>query len=231
VGFVWFLGGILGGDGLISGGEALCGLRGLWVLGEGEDNICGLWRVWGLAMVGVAELEGFWGGVCADDGGWSSFWEEMGFGSLHGGEDVVLGSDCTAGSICGGAVGLGSGCAGVICGGIVGLGSGCTDGLIFGGVSFVGCFSERFSKSDGESVITCEGLVWDGSFAQKFWIWMESLLAWCLEELAELLWSSFRWPWLLAIRVPNISSICFVRWCTSAQNSSDNMVGLIGPES
>jgi len=47
VGFVFFLGGILGGDGLIRGGEALCGLMALWVLGKGAamlsfcDDGCG----------------------------------------------------------------------------------------------------------------------------------------------------------------------------------------------
>jgi hypothetical protein len=31
------------GDGLISGREVLCGLRGLWVLGEGAANRRGWW--------------------------------------------------------------------------------------------------------------------------------------------------------------------------------------------
>jgi hypothetical protein len=57
---------------------------------------------------------------------------------------------------------------------------------------------------------------------------MESLPAWCLEELAELLWSSSRWPWLLASRVSNLSSICFVRWCNSAQNSLNDMTDMVG---
>jgi hypothetical protein len=124
------------------------------------------------------------GGVCGDGGGWSFFWAVMGSGSLLGG-----GVDVSLVGCCSGRFSKGDG---------------------EDGDSFVGCFSGRFSKSEGESVITCEGLVWDGSFAWKFWIWMESLPAWCLEELAELLWSSSRWPWLLANRVPNIS-ICFVR--------------------
>jgi len=38
VGFVCFLGGILSGDGLIRGGEALCELRALWVLGDGAAD-------------------------------------------------------------------------------------------------------------------------------------------------------------------------------------------------
>jgi hypothetical protein len=41
--FLVLLGETLGGDGLISGREALCGLRGLWVLGEGAANRRGWW--------------------------------------------------------------------------------------------------------------------------------------------------------------------------------------------
>jgi hypothetical protein len=44
---------------------------------------------------------------------------DVGCGSLYGGGAVVLGSDCTAGLICGGAVGLGSGWS--FCGGGYGL--------------------------------------------------------------------------------------------------------------
>jgi hypothetical protein len=40
-------------------------------------------------------------------------------------------------------------------------------------VSFVGCFSGIFSNGEDESDITCEELVWDGSFARDFWNWME----------------------------------------------------------
>ncbi len=55
------------------GGEAVCGLMVWWILGNGVANICSLWRVRGLATVGVAGLGSFWGGVCADGGGWSFF--------------------------------------------------------------------------------------------------------------------------------------------------------------
>jgi hypothetical protein len=64
----------------------------------------------------------------------------MGSWSLHGGGDVVLGSDCTAGSICGGAVGLGSGCA---------------EGLVFGGaVVLVSCCSGGFAKGEGDGGVS-----------------------------------------------------------------------------
>jgi hypothetical protein len=43
--FLSVLGGILGGDGLICGGEAVFGLMVWWILGDGVANRCGLWRV------------------------------------------------------------------------------------------------------------------------------------------------------------------------------------------
>ncbi len=53
---------------------------------------------------------------------------------------MVLGSDCTAGLICGGAVGLGSGCA---------------EGLVFGGaVVLVSCCSGGFAKGEGDGGVS-----------------------------------------------------------------------------
>jgi hypothetical protein len=43
--FLNVLGGILGGDGLIHGGEAVCVLMVWWILGDGVASRCGLWRV------------------------------------------------------------------------------------------------------------------------------------------------------------------------------------------
>jgi hypothetical protein len=105
----------------------------------------------------MGELGGVSGG---DGGGWSCSCTDravMGSGSLHGGGAVVLGNDGSARLICGGVVGLGS----------------CSGGFSNekdGGVSFVGCFSGRFSKGEGES--TCEELGWwDGSSARDCWWW------------------------------------------------------------
>jgi hypothetical protein len=60
-----------------------------------------------VAFVGCC-LSGFSKG---DGGGWSCSRAMMGSGSLHGGGAVVLGSDGSAGLICGGVVDFGS-CSG-----------------------------------------------------------------------------------------------------------------------
>jgi len=71
---------------------------------------------------------------------------------------VVLGSDCTAGSICGGAVGLGSGCAG---------------GLVFGvAMVLVSCCPGGFAKGEGKvSFVVCSSArVTSGQDGSSAWV-------------------------------------------------------------